>query len=120
MLSALLNKPFPITFYRKPGDDSKMLVCDICDKGYHTFCLKPAMTTIPKNGWKCKVCVRIIAKLRNIIDENLPHLSGIPDFLFARFFFFSGHGHRHISGSLNFIKNIFRICFGQAILIYVI
>ena len=27
----------------------------MCDKGYHTFCLKPVMTTIPKNGWKCKV-----------------------------------------------------------------
>ena len=32
-----------------------MLVCDTCDKGYHTYCLKPVMTTIPKNGWKCKV-----------------------------------------------------------------
>lgn len=42
-------------FYRHPGNDSKMLVCDMCDKGYHTFCLKPVMTTIPKNGWKCKV-----------------------------------------------------------------
>lgn len=41
--------------YRQPGEDSKMLVCDTCDKGYHTFCLKPVMTAIPKNGWKCKV-----------------------------------------------------------------
>ena len=40
---------------RQPGDDNKMLVCDTCDKGYHTFCLRPIMTTIPKNGWKCKV-----------------------------------------------------------------
>lgn len=44
-----------ISVPRQPGDDSKMLVCDTCDKGYHTFCLKPIMTTIPKNGWKCKV-----------------------------------------------------------------
>ena len=43
--------------FRQPGDDNKMLVCDTCDKGYHTFCLRPVMTTIPKNGWKCKVCV---------------------------------------------------------------
>ncbi|XP_059154742.1 histone-lysine N-methyltransferase 2C-like isoform X4 [Physella acuta] len=41
---------------RTASDDSKMLVCDKCDKGYHTFCLKPAMTTIPKNGWKCMNC----------------------------------------------------------------
>ena len=51
------------------------------------------------------------------IDENLPDLSGIPDFLFARFFG-SGYGHRHISGSPNSSKNIFQIFFCQAILIY--
>lgn len=44
-----------ILFCRQPGDDNKMLVCDTCDKGYHTFCLRPVMSTIPKNGWKCKV-----------------------------------------------------------------
>ena len=44
-----------ISVARQPGDDNKMLVCDTCDKGYHTFCLRPVMTTIPKNGWKCKV-----------------------------------------------------------------
>lgn len=32
-----------------------MLVCDMCDKGYHTFCLQPAMETLPTNGWRCKV-----------------------------------------------------------------
>ena len=47
------------------------------------------------------------------IDENLPDLSGIPEFLYATFFFPSEYGHRHISGSLNFIKNIFRIFLGQ-------
>ena len=39
------------------------------------------------------------------IDKNLPHLSGIPDVLFARFLF-SGYGHRHINGTLNCIKII--------------
>lgn len=32
-----------------------MLVCDMCDKGYHTFCLQPAIDTLPTNGWRCKV-----------------------------------------------------------------
>lgn len=44
-----------VFLFRQPGDDSKMLVCDTCDKGYHTYCLKPVMTSIPKHGWKCKV-----------------------------------------------------------------
>ena len=41
------------------------------------------------------------------IDDNLPDLSGIPEFGFARFFS-SGYGHRH-SGSLNCFKIIFQI-----------
>lgn len=48
----------PIPFLcacRNPGEDTKMLVCDMCDKGYHTFCLQPAMDSIPTNGWRCKV-----------------------------------------------------------------
>ena len=32
-----------------------MLVCDLCDTGYHTYCLDPPMSTIPKTGWKCLV-----------------------------------------------------------------
>lgn len=32
-----------------------MLVCDMCDKGYHTFCLQPAIDDIPTNGWRCQV-----------------------------------------------------------------
>lgn len=42
-------------FLRKPGEDSKMLVCDACDKGYHTFCLQPAMESLPTDPWKCRV-----------------------------------------------------------------
>lgn len=40
---------------RNPGEDDKMLVCDMCDKGYHTFCLQPAIDDIPTNGWRCQV-----------------------------------------------------------------
>lgn len=40
---------------RNPGEDNKMLVCDMCDKGYHTFCLQPIVDTIPTSGWRCKV-----------------------------------------------------------------
>lgn len=32
-----------------------MLVCDVCDKGFHTYCLSPELKTIPPNGWKCLV-----------------------------------------------------------------
>lgn len=32
-----------------------MLVCDACDKGYHTFCLQPVMDSVPTDPWKCRV-----------------------------------------------------------------
>lgn len=32
-----------------------MLVCDACDNGYHTFCLQPAMDSVPTDPWKCRV-----------------------------------------------------------------
>lgn len=40
---------------RQPGEDSKMLVCEACDKGYHTFCMEPAIEGVPADSWKCKV-----------------------------------------------------------------
>ncbi len=40
---------------RQPGDDEKMLFCDECDKGFHTYCLSPPMSSVPKTAWKCYV-----------------------------------------------------------------
>jgi histone-lysine N-methyltransferase MLL3 len=40
---------------RQPEDDSKVMLCEKCDKAYHPQCLRPIVTTIPKIGWKCKV-----------------------------------------------------------------
>lgn len=51
----IITKCYLPSFCRNPGEDTKMLVCDMCDKGYHTFCLQPAMDTLPTNGWRCKV-----------------------------------------------------------------
>jgi histone-lysine N-methyltransferase MLL3 len=42
---------------RQPGDESKLLSCDTCDKAYHIFCIRPALSSIPKHSWKCKVCI---------------------------------------------------------------
>lgn len=51
----LLIFPFILFNFRQPGEDTKMLVCDACDKGYHTFCLRPAMDSLPSDPWKCRV-----------------------------------------------------------------
>lgn len=55
ILSQLVQLPLSFLPFRNPGEDTKMLVCDMCDKGYHTFCLQPAMDSLPTNGWRCKV-----------------------------------------------------------------
>ena len=36
--------------------EEHMLLCDGCDKGYHTFCLRPKVAAIPAGGWYCPVC----------------------------------------------------------------
>ncbi|ALC38767.1 lid [Drosophila busckii] len=40
------------------GDvEESMLLCDGCDDSYHTFCLLPPLTSIPKGEWLCPRCV---------------------------------------------------------------
>lgn len=34
-------------FCKKLTDDDKMLLCDRCDEGYHTYCLKPPLSQVP-------------------------------------------------------------------------
>ncbi|KAJ2864115.1 hypothetical protein GGH94_003149 [Coemansia aciculifera] len=38
-------------------NDDKMLICDGCNRGYHMYCLRPLLTTIPTNDWYCDVCI---------------------------------------------------------------
>jgi len=38
-------------------DDSYLLICDICDNCYHTYCLIPALMEIPRGQWRCPKCV---------------------------------------------------------------
>lgn len=33
-----------------------MLLCDCCNKGYHTTCLTPPLSRIPQGDWMCVVC----------------------------------------------------------------
>lgn len=40
------------------GDNEEMLLlCDGCDKGYHTYCFKPKMDRIPDGDWYCYECL---------------------------------------------------------------
>ena len=40
------------------GDnESSLLLCDGCDKGYHTYCFKPVITNVPEGDWYCYECI---------------------------------------------------------------
>ena len=38
------------------GDADRMLLCDNCDRGYHTVCLQPVLAEIPAGEWFCASC----------------------------------------------------------------
>ena len=39
-------------------DDAMMVLCDDCPRGYHTYCLSPALQKIPSGDWFCPRCVK--------------------------------------------------------------
>ena len=41
----------------KGDNEELLLLCDGCDKGCHTYCHKPKITTIPDGDWFCPMCV---------------------------------------------------------------
>jgi hypothetical protein len=38
-------------------DEHLMLLCDDCDKGYHTSCLTPPLLAVPEGEWLCPQCL---------------------------------------------------------------
>ncbi|KAJ3353999.1 PHD finger protein 10 [Entophlyctis luteolus] len=44
-------------FCGKAGDDETLMVlCDACDKGFHTYCLEPKLDHVPSGVWHCPSC----------------------------------------------------------------
>jgi len=38
------------------SDEDSMLLCDGCDKGYHTYCIEPPIEEVPEGDWFCPKC----------------------------------------------------------------
>ncbi|KAF9428426.1 hypothetical protein BGZ94_002445 [Podila epigama] len=45
-------------------DLEMMLICDGCELGFHTYCLTPPLTSIPKSDWFCAKCLTAAADNR--------------------------------------------------------
>ncbi|XP_021368810.1 bromodomain adjacent to zinc finger domain protein 1A-like isoform X2 [Mizuhopecten yessoensis] len=41
---------------RRKGDAEQMLLCDMCDRGHHMYCLKPRLKNVPSGDWYCPDC----------------------------------------------------------------
>ena len=42
---------------RSGEDDANMIICDKCNKGFHLYCLKPILPSVPSGDWFCEKCV---------------------------------------------------------------
>ena len=49
-------------------DETRMLVCDSCNKGYHTHCLTPTVYDIPEDSWYCGDCGGLSQTSSDFID----------------------------------------------------
>jgi len=43
----------------KAAPESKLLLCDMCNSGYHMHCLQPPVTAVPDGVWLCHDCVNV-------------------------------------------------------------
>ncbi|XP_061898479.1 bromodomain adjacent to zinc finger domain protein 1A-like [Entelurus aequoreus] len=61
---------------RRKGDADNMLLCDACDRGHHTHCLRPRLKSVPEGDWFCPDCrpkkksVRLPSRQRPWRDEE--------------------------------------------------
>ncbi|XP_028512688.1 tyrosine-protein kinase BAZ1B [Exaiptasia diaphana] len=59
---------------KKGNEDDVLLLCDECNLGFHLFCLRPALTKIPKGEWKCMSCRPVStarsARCDKVLDES--------------------------------------------------
>ena len=38
----------------KRDDAPKMVLCDVCNVGYHIWCVTPSFDTVPQGRWTCQ------------------------------------------------------------------
>lgn len=57
---------------KKGDNEDLLLLCDGCDKGCHTYCHKPKITSIPEGDWYCPACISKVGHLCSGLSEFHP------------------------------------------------
>ncbi|XP_067934838.1 bromodomain adjacent to zinc finger domain protein 2B-like isoform X2 [Watersipora subatra] len=57
---------------RSDDKEDQLLLCDSCDKGYHTYCFRPKMLTIPNGDWYCWECKSKASSIAHCIRCGKP------------------------------------------------
>ena len=55
--SVVISPDLMCSICERPDDEPNMLVCD-CKKGFHIYCLSPALDAVPEGDWKCPKCAK--------------------------------------------------------------
>lgn len=50
------NLPCEICGNTNEDENNQLLLCDICNNGYHTMCCNPPIKKIPQGAWFCSKC----------------------------------------------------------------
>jgi len=51
----------------KAHDEDKMMFCDRCDRGYHTYCV--GVKDVPSGAWLCSTCLTSEPKLQSQLSS---------------------------------------------------
>lgn len=69
---------------KKKSDAGSMLICDDCEKAFHTYCHKPKVKRIPEGDWFCKNCVMKhrqasspVKKRRRVVEDEDEQIDGV-------------------------------------------
>ena len=60
-------------------DDAKMLLCDYCGTGWHTYCLDPPLGSVPDGTWLCHRCTTLGITERQVLQRQQQSRAYGPD-----------------------------------------
>ena len=52
------------------SDEHVMILCDSCNRGWHTYCLKPPLQAVPEGDWLCSGCLQAGVNLETLRTQR--------------------------------------------------